>query len=170
MMVEMLMTACFVAVMVVAAVTDARTSRIPNKLVLAGLVAAVVLRAAGGLDLLLGGLAGAALGLALTFPLFALGAIGAGDAKLLAVVGAFMGPRTFVVALLASAVVGGILGLVMAVRSGLLIPLLVRTKDLAVNAATMGARGSRPSLSDAGAVAVPYGVAIAIGSVAVWFV
>ena len=167
-MIETTTTLVFAALLVAAAASDVKSRRIPNVLVLAGLAGGLALGAAAGLASLAAAALGTALALVVVFPLFALGALGAGDAKLFMVVGAFMGPRGFLAALLVSALVGGALGLVAAFRSGLLLPLLVRTRDLAVNAVTLGRHGARPSLSDAGAVSVPYGVAIAIGSLAVW--
>ena len=169
-MIETLTTIAFAAVMVAALVSDARTKRIPNWLILAGLAAAILLRGLSGWGILLNTLLGAGVGLAVTFPLFALGAIGAGDAKLFMVVGAFMGPRMFFTALLVSGVIGGLLGIGAALRQGVLLPLLFRTRDLAVNAVTLGRRGERPRMTDAGALTVPYGVAIALGSLVVWFV
>jgi len=105
----------------------------------------------------------------LTFPLFALRAMGGGDVKLFGVVGIFMGPAGFFAALLASALVGGVLGLAAALRGGVILTALLRTRDLALRAATMGSSGERLTLDTAGAITVPYGAAIALGSIAVWF-
>ncbi|MEG0884092.1 MAG: prepilin peptidase, partial [Janthinobacterium sp.] len=76
---------------------DMRSRRIPNGLVFGGALAALLLHAvltpgAGGLGLpaALGGLA---LGLALLLPMYMLRALGAGDVKLMAMVGAFIGPQ-----------------------------------------------------------------------------
>ena len=82
---------------------DLRTRRIPNRLVLWGTVGGVVLNSMlpagaglfqqpfGGLGLLQS-LAGAAAGLALLLPMYLLRALGAGDVKLMAMCGAFLGP------------------------------------------------------------------------------
>jgi prepilin peptidase CpaA len=148
---------------------DVVKRRIPNWLVSAGLILGVVLRGFDGWASLGAGLAGAGLALALTFPLFALRAMGGGDVKLFAVAGMFLGPAGFLLALLASALVGGVLGLVVAIRSGVVVTALLRTRDLGVRAATFGRAGERMTLDSAGAITVPYGAAIAIGSMAVWF-
>jgi prepilin peptidase CpaA len=155
--------------MVVAMVADVRRNRIPNTLVGAGLLVALGLHALSGWAGLANGLLGAGLALLLTFPLFALGAIGAGDSKLFMVVGAFMGPEGFFLALLASAVVGGVLGVAAAVRRGVILPVLLGCRDLLVNALTLGRRGSRTRLGSPGAITIPYGAAIAVGSVYTWF-
>jgi prepilin peptidase CpaA len=162
-------TLAFGAVMIAALVWDVRSRRIPNQLVLAGLALGLTIRVFGGWASLGAGLAGAALALALTFPLFALRAMGGGDVKLFAVAGMFLGPAGFLLALLASALVGGVLGVVAAIRGGVIVTALLRTKDLGVKAATLGRGGDRMTLDTPGAITVPYGAAIAIGSLAVWF-
>ena len=166
---EMAATLAFAAVMTLALVWDVRERRIPNTLIVSGLVLGFGLRVIGGLPALGTGLAGAALALVLTFPLFALRAMGGGDVKLFVVAGMFLGPKAFLLALLASALVGGVLGLAVALQSGVLVTALLRTRDLAVRAATLGRAGDRMTLESAGAITVPYGAAIAIGSIAVWF-
>lgn len=168
-MMMLLTTISFVVIMALATVTDVRANRIPNALVVTGFVLALVLRVVVGWGALVDGLLGAGLALLLTVPLFALGAIGGGDSKLFAVVGAFMGPQGFVMALLASAVVGGLLGVAAALKRGVILPVLLACKDLFVNAATLGRHGSRMRLTSPGAITIPYGAAIAVGSVATWF-
>jgi prepilin peptidase CpaA len=103
-----------------AVVIDVRTRRIPNWLT-GGL-------AAGGFGLAFGGgsvtpwqaLLGLALGLALMLPGHVIGATGAGDVKLMAAVGAFLGPSLVFRAFLYSALAGGLIALVIAVRRGVL--------------------------------------------------
>jgi len=86
-----------------AALTDVRTGLIPNRLVLFGLIAGCVLRAAlfaalrvDGYSSLAGALLGSVVGLcvcgAAPYLLFRLGAMGGGDVKLLGAVGAGVGP------------------------------------------------------------------------------
>jgi prepilin peptidase CpaA len=164
-----LATLAFVVLTGTAAAWDVTRRRIPNLLVLAGLSAALGLRAVAGWPALGWGLAGAGVALLITFPLFALRGLGGGDVKLFAAVGAFMGPAGFFSALLASAIAGGALALAVAIRRGVLLPVLLSVKDLALNAATLGKAGERATLDSPGAVTVPYGAAIALGSLAVWF-
>jgi prepilin peptidase CpaA len=150
-------------------VHDVRERRIPNWLVLVGLAAGIGLRVAAGAVPFGMGVAGAALALVLTFPLFLLRGMGGGDVKLFAVAGAFLGPLAFLYALVASALIGGAIGLVAALKNGVLLTALLRTRDLASRAATLGRRGERMTIDTAGAITVPYGAAIALGSLAVWF-
>src|SRR5438874_6649350 len=102
-------------VLVEAAIIDGWQLRVPNWLTyhfaLGGLAFAAW---AGGTTGLLWALAGLAVGLALLLPLHAIGGMGAGDVKLLAGVGAWMGPAATTGAFVASALVGGLMALVMA--------------------------------------------------------
>ena len=76
----------FAAILGLACWYDARTYRIPNGLICAGLAIAALTQGPGFAA------AGLCVGLLALLPLYAAGAAGAGDAKLLAVVGAFAGP------------------------------------------------------------------------------
>ena len=91
---------------------DIRTRRIPNALTLgfalAALVVHVTLEGAPGA---INTVAGWAAGLALFLPLFILGGMGAGDVKLLAAIGAWLGPVNAVETALAAGVIGGVLAL-----------------------------------------------------------
>jgi prepilin peptidase CpaA len=93
----------------VAAVIDYRTYRIPNWLTAGGTVFALLLHANGAGHT---SLASAGLGLLIGFlamlPLYALRVLGAGDVKLMAMTGAFLGAGEIVPAVLATCIVGGV--------------------------------------------------------------
>lgn len=100
-----------------ATIVDIRTRRIPNSLTAAMAGIGVGLAAAGVSGVSLGAsMVGLALGLALMMPGHALGATGAGDVKLMAAVGAMVGPGTVVTAFLFTAVAGGLLAVAVAMR------------------------------------------------------
>jgi prepilin peptidase CpaA len=110
-----------VAVGVAACVTDVRFRRVPNWLtasaVVAGLVGHVV--APGGQGLV-AATVGMAVGLAIFFPVFALGGMGGGDVKLMAALGTWVGWNTVVWTGLYGAVAGGVLGLAVGLAHGYL--------------------------------------------------
>ncbi|MDH3424166.1 MAG: hypothetical protein OEN00_14325, partial [Gemmatimonadota bacterium] len=95
-------------------------------------------------------------------------AMGAGDGKLLASVGALLGLDTFLWCLPLIGAFGGLLALAVTARKGTLIPTLLRFRELTFYFVTFGRIGDRRTLSTPGAVTVPYGVAVAAGAVTAW--
>jgi len=97
-------------ILVAAAVWDVKTRRIPHVFPILLLVWAVVARACGFQAPDWPGLAwGLAVGLLVGVLSFAAGAMGGGDAKLLAALGAVLGPVAMVLVFVCVAVVGGVL-------------------------------------------------------------
>ena len=104
-----------------ACVTDLRTRRIPNVLTFGAALAGVAYQVvSGGVD----GLGNAALGWlagALVFILpFALGGLGGGDVKLLAALGAWLGPQDILWLSLYTGVAGGVMALLVSAIHGYL--------------------------------------------------
>ena len=169
-MIDVLLTIGLIATCAIAVWSDLRTGRIPNVLTLSGLAAALLLRAAGGLDLVGGGLAGAAVALGLSLPLFLLGGLGGGDVKLLVAVGAFLAPSRLFVALAVMAISGGLIALAAVVRRRALgrtlanVWRIVKTAILAALFRTVP-RSPLPTLRTPGAITTPYGLAIATGAI-----
>lgn len=152
-----------------AAWLDASAGRIPNKITVTGLAAALLLRAPLGLDVLMRGLAGAGIALLIAFVFYALRAIGGGDVKLLAGVGAFLGSTNIVGALALIAILGAAFVLVSMARQGVLPLLLFNTLDLVKSLASLGQGGERRKLDSPAVLTVPYGVPIALGTLIWWF-
>lgn len=104
-----------------ACVTDIRDGRIPNALTFGAILVAFVVHALLPQG---SGLAhvswGTLVGLAVFFPFFALGGMGAGDVKLMAAIGAWLGPMLAVLTALYGAIAGGILAIVVALSKGYL--------------------------------------------------
>jgi len=117
------------AVLLIAAGWDIAQRRIPNPLVLCGLLLGPALAAyEGGSQALLYSLGGFALATALCFPQWALKWIGGGDAKLFMVVGATLGPLPFLSALVYALAANGLLAgaMVLVRRFGPLVGLHIR--------------------------------------------
>lgn len=96
-------------------VTDIRSRRIPNVLILVGLVVGLFSQAqSGGLAGLGLGFLGALIGFLALVPLFALGRMGGGDVKLVMVCGAFLGWRAAIHIILVGTVAHAVLALIFA--------------------------------------------------------
>jgi prepilin peptidase CpaA len=112
-------TILLAALVIVAAIFDFRTRRIPNWLCAAGLIAGfacqiALFQWAGAREAVLG----CGLALLIYIPLFALRAMGGGDVKLMAAVGAIAGPKAWIAIFLVTAVVGGIIALMLIAIKG----------------------------------------------------
>jgi prepilin peptidase CpaA len=100
--------------LIVAAVIDGLKLKVPNwitfPMILSGWVYSTVTFGWQGLA---ASLLGTAVGLGLLLPAYAIGGMGAGDVKLLAGVGAWMGTITTIYAFCATAMIGGVIALAM---------------------------------------------------------
>lgn len=120
-MLQIVVTVVALIVAFVACVTDVQNRRIPNVLTFGAAAAALLFHlfvdGAGGLQTAVGGWV---VGTILFLPFFALGGMGAGDVKLLAALGAWLGPRdAFWVAIYGS-LAGGVMALMLALGRGYL--------------------------------------------------
>jgi len=109
------------ALLTLASISDLRTRRIPNALTFSAVAGALAFHLiTGGVTAAGWSLAGCALGALIFFPMFALRGMGAGDVKLLAAVGAWLGPGQAVMVALAASLAGGCVALVVALSNGYL--------------------------------------------------
>ena len=151
--------------------SDLRTGRIPNALTFGAMAGGLLFSAihAGGAGLatsLLGGV----VGLALFFPLFALGGMGGGDVKLLAAVGTWLGPLGALQTALWASLAGGLLAVVVAISRGYLSAAL---RNLSALLGVWRAVGPSPipelTLTESHGPRLAYALPIGIGAlVALW--
>jgi prepilin peptidase CpaA len=166
----MLIELPLISLITLAALADVRSHRIPNLLVGAALLAALITQVflpegAGWRNWLLGMLTG----FALFLPLYLLRGMAAGDVKLMAAVGAFVGPVAAVQIALVTFLVGSVIALAIVLNKGMLrecwlnlralmTQILMRTAGMPVR--TTGMHGESVGR-------FPYAVAIAFGTLAV---
>ncbi|MBK4733663.1 A24 family peptidase [Noviherbaspirillum pedocola] len=149
-----------------AAGSDLRSRRIPNALALAGALAGIALGCAPGGVGLLASLAGMGIGLVALLPMYLLRALGAGDVKLMAAVGAIVGASAMPAVLAATFVAGGLMSIVVAASRRRLLRLFANLRDMLQGAFWCLACGEAPRLDAArdSAGRMPYALAIAAGA------
>lgn len=101
-------------VLVASAVIDLRSQRIPNYLTLPGILGALIYSSLSyGFDGFISSLSGVAVGIGILIIPWLMGGMGAGDAKLMGVVGGFLGAKGTFNAVLLVALVGGVYALIL---------------------------------------------------------
>ena len=153
-----------------AAIFDTRSHRIPNPLVLSGALFGVIYNTISPLafnDTILVPIAGIGVGLMLFLPLYALRAMGAGDVKLLAMVGAFVGPGATLRVAVLSIFAGGVLAILFVLVKGTAPRLIQNVRSVLQLSFLNVSMGAAPNLHIApekSAGKLPFAVAILIGT------
>lgn len=157
-------------ILIEAAAIDGRSLRVPNWLTFHFLAGGLIFAFwKGGSALFLTSMAGAAVGLMTLLPLYAIGGMGAGDVKLMAGMGAWLGPWITMWAFVSSALVGAVIAAGMIVYSGQFYRHVAMMHSIGHEVLTIRnpmvlsqrAKERKPT-----AKLLPYGIPIAIGSIA----
>jgi len=158
------------ALLLIAVVSDIKTGRIPNWLVFGGGLYAVLYNAffpvfPGDIGILFA-LGGLGVGLGAMLPLHFFRAMGAGDVKLMAMAGAFLGASATFGAVMATFVAGGVLAVSWTLCSGRLVSMLRNVLMMFRGTMLTVATGVGGLTVQDGPSAgkMPYGVAIATGT------
>lgn len=135
-----------IAILLLASGFDLHRRKIPNLLLVFGLSAALIINLAmsSPLRIFTVYIAGFAVGLAMFLPLYLKGGMAAGDVKLMATVGSFLGPHMALECSLMTYCAGGILALGIVIKRGawyralsnvlsILYPLLLRFQGVRLN-------------------------------------
>ena len=150
---------------------DLRTYRIPNYLTLGTALAGLAFQAwCHGLNGLGTGFMGLGLGFFLLFPVYLLGGMGAGDVKALAALGTWLGPGLTLTLFFYMALAGGLMALAVLLYKGILWAKLRQYWSYLVNLVLVRNTGVSPAPPPRADVpGIPYGVAIALGMVTLFW-
>lgn len=153
------------ALMAVAVLIDIRTRKVPNMLVAAGALAGMASSLLPDGIGILHSLGGLAVGLAMLLPMYMLRAMGAGDVKLMACAGAFLGIKATFFATLFTFALGGVLAIFYSAFAGTLRQTLTNLKFFLLHSFVRVAGGGTPSTGDmpVSGGRMPYSLAIAGG-------
>jgi prepilin peptidase CpaA len=162
------LSALAATIAIVAAGFDYRERRVPNWLTLTGVVAGIALNS--GLAHFVGlwtSLEGFGLALLIYLPLYMLRGVGGGDLKLMAALGAIVGPKNWITIFLLTALLGGVAALCVVIYEGRLLRTL-RNVGLILGSLLRGRAPyeGRPELdvrSDQG-MRLPHGIVICVAT------
>ena len=151
---------------VICCVVDVRTRRIPNAIsgpaVLVGILLNTISFGLAGLGW---SLAGVAVIVAILLAPFALGGLGGGDVKMMAAVGAFLGPRLALYGLLVGMMLGGIVMVAHLARIGRLGEKTKKLHEMVFAAAVLRSVDPlRVAADDPVAISLPYSIPLGLGA------
>jgi len=147
----------------VSSAVDLQVRRVPNPLTFGIASVGMTLAAFHATPVgLLGALAGLGVGLALMLPGHVIGAMGAGDVKLFAALGTFLGPARIGMAFLYMALIGAAIAIAIAYCRGRLRTTLEATASIVTTGGAAAAEIEKPSRHNRFA----YAPAIALGALA----
>lgn len=150
---------------IIIAYYDVRYRRIPNAFVLATLAAGIAINAVfAGLSGVAASCAGCALGFVLMFMLHVFGAMGAGDVKLFAAIGAVTGVGLVIPTFIVVILTGGLLAVVSIIRAGMVMTTMHRVLQIFVGMLP-GWEMPKFAVPTDRRHTLPYGVAITMGSI-----
>ncbi len=171
MMATDLRTVVLFVLLVIAAVIDFRTYRIPNWLTVGGTLFALIyatLNSVSAMSGLLVALGGMAIGFLVMLPTYLLRLMGAGDVKLMAMVGAFLGMYSALQATAFVFVVGGIAAIAFSLFRKNAGRMFSNIKNMTQRLIYIGMAGVKPDITMSKTQSVgklPYGVCIGVGTI-----
>lgn len=159
--------------LLIAVISDIRSYRIPNKLILLGIVIGIIssvvfVGEASTIDLT-DAVLGFCIGLIIFLPFHIFCAMGAGDVKLIAMIGTFVGPVAILQISFYTVIAGGILAISVLIWNGRLTELINFLKILLLKFQLTAIAGNSITIPIDQALPrsnskLPYGVAIAAGT------
>lgn len=157
-------SALLVPLAIVITYYDVRYRRIPNAVVLATLISGLAINSVtGGISGALASICGCVLAFCLMFMLHVFGAMGAGDVKLFAAIGALIGSNMVLPTFLVITLVGGVLAVCATLRAGEFKETLYRVLQIFASLLP-GWEMPRFTVPANRRHTIPYGVAITTGS------
>jgi prepilin peptidase CpaA len=163
-------TGVLLVLLAAAAVSDYRTFRIPNLITGGGILFALVYNTVVPPEWHAGWTwapAGMLLGFGAMLPMYALRAMGAGDVKLMAMVGAFLGTTGTAYALLFSVVTAGVAALAYALHRQMMARMLANVGGVLRGMLWSAVAGATPRVQPGAMQSVgklAYGISIAVGT------
>ena len=167
---DLVLNLTLLAFIIGAALFDVKERRIPNWIILFGLIAGLVLGIFQGITQLMFSVIGFVVGILVLMVPFAFGWMGAGDVKFFAAVGALLGYKTLPRVLFYSCIVAGIIALIaMALGQARQISFKHFWTDCKFMLLSLRIGVLNSKTLDLGRYSVPWGVAIGAGTIMAYY-
>lgn len=165
-------TGILLGLLVIASVSDYATYKIPNWLTVSGMLFGLTYNSAVPFSTnphhaFLWAAGGLLIGLFTMLPLYVMKIMGAGDVKLMAMVGAFLGVTDTVYVILFSFITGGVAALGFALANRAVTRMLVNIKNISQIFILTAISGFKPEVNlekEKSVGKLPYGICISIGA------
>ncbi len=152
-------------ILIIASIADLLYKKIPNRLTYSSLVIGIFFQLAfKGSDGLFHSLQGIGIGFALTFIIYLAGGLGAGDVKLMAAIGAFLGPKEIFLAFIFSSLLSGVYAIILLAFHGFIFQTFKRYFNMIKTLVLTLQLIYIPPLSAERRLGVRFGVMIALGT------
>jgi prepilin peptidase CpaA len=156
-----------VVCVVVAAIVDVLSNKIPNWLTFPSTVLGLLINSyLEGVHGLASSIFGLGTGFLLLFVIYLLGGMGAGDVKLLSAIGALLGPKLVIYTFIWMALSGGLLAIALVIYKKAFSQTLRNLKTLLLGwILRVSNEHANLTIKNQSLIKLPYGVAIAIGAI-----
>jgi prepilin peptidase CpaA len=164
-------TATLFILLSIASVSDYRTYKIPNWLTAGGIIFGLIYNSIVPIAFHQGfasAVQGMLLGFLIMLPFYALKVMGAGDVKLMAMVGALLGLSDTLNAALYSLITGGVAAVLFSIVNNRLTHMLINVKDITQLTMLSIAGGFKPDVQitpEKSVGKLPFGICISIGTI-----
>ncbi len=164
-LIEIIPVVLLAIILIVAVITDILSYRIPNWLTFPSMLFGICYHTyTNGYHGFVFSMLGLLLGICVLIPFYIAAGMGAGDVKLMGVVGVFLGTGGVFVAFLATAIIGGIYAIILLWLNGVLKETMIRYRTMLTTLIITRKFTYIPPGEDTKKPFMAYGVAIAVGT------
>ncbi len=156
---------CLIGILILASIYDLYYKKIPNWLTFSSLISGIIFQSAfRGHDGFIFSLQGIGIGFVITFIIYLAGGFGAGDVKLMAAIGSFVGPKEIFIIFIFSSLLSGIWAIALLSMHGFIFHTLKRYYNILKTLFFTHQFMYIPPLSGEKKLKIRFGIMVALGT------
>jgi prepilin peptidase CpaA len=156
---------CIIAILILASINDLFYKKIPNWLTFSSLLFGIIFQSVfRGYDGFLFSLQGIGIGFVIPFIIYLAGGFGAGDVKLMAAIGSFVGPKEIFIIFIFSSLLSGIWAIILLSIHGFIFQTLKRYYNILKTLFFTRQLVYIPPLSGEKKLKIRFGIMVALGT------